>query len=139
MDEALEHLRDAVEGLPSEALAWRPPGRDTNPITVLVVHSLHSTRWWLSIARGLPLPDRDRPSEFESEVGSDAELLSFLDGMAAECRERLDAPEPFDPGAKREPPDDEPVSAAWALMHALEHLSEHAAQAQLTRGLWEAR
>jgi hypothetical protein len=34
-------------------------------------------------------------------------------------------------------PDDDPVTAAWALLHALEHLREHAAQAQLTRQLWQ--
>ena len=138
-DEALDGMRDAIDGLPAEALAWRPPAEESNPITVLAVHSMHSTRWWLTITRGLPLPDRDRPSEFVAESGSDAELLSFFDKMAAECRARLDPEEPFDPGASRPVPDDEPVSAAWALLHALEHLREHVSQAQLTRQLWEKR
>jgi hypothetical protein len=136
-DEEFGGMRDAIEGLSVEALAWRPPAEDTNPITVLAVHSIHSTRWWLTIARGLPLPDRDRPSEFVAETGSDAELLEFFDRMAAESRERLDPSEPFDAGAERMVPDDEPVTSAWALLHALEHLREHVAQAQLTRQLWE--
>ena len=138
-DEAFGGMRDAIEGLSAEALAWRPPAEDSNPITVLAVHSMHSTRWWLTASRGMPLPDRDRPSEFVAETGGDAELLEFFDRMVTECRGRLDPAEPFEPGAERSIPDDDPVSAAWALLHALEHLREHVAQAQLTRQLWEQR
>jgi hypothetical protein len=136
-DEEFGGMRDAIEGLSAEALAWRPPAEDTNPITVLAVHAMHSTRWWLTVARGMTLPDRDRPSEFVAETGSDAELLEFFDRMVAESWQRLDPAEPFDAGAERTVPDDEPVTSAWALLHALEHLREHVAQAQLTRQLWE--
>jgi hypothetical protein len=138
-DESVDHLREAVRALPPDGLAWRPAGDETNPITVLAVHGMHSTRWWLTIARGAALPERDRPSEFVAESADDAELLSFVEGMVAECRERLDPEEAFEPDASRSVPDEEPVSAAWALLHALEHLSEHVAQAQLTRQLWDQR
>jgi hypothetical protein len=136
-DESVDHLREAIEGLSPDALAWRPAGDESNPITVLAVHGMHSSRWWLTIARGLPLPERDRPSEFVAETGDNAELLEFFDRMVGECRERLDPAEPFEAGVERSVPDDEPVTAAWALLHALEHLREHVAQAQLTRQLWE--
>jgi len=33
----------------------------------------------------------------------------------------------------------EVVAGAWALLHAVEHLSEHSGHAQLTRQLWERR
>jgi hypothetical protein len=138
-DESVDHLREAIEGLSPETLNWRPAGEETNPIAVLAVHGMHSSRWWFTIARGLPLPERDRPSEFVAESGGDAELLAFVDRMAEDCRARLDAEEPFDATASRPVPDDEPVSAAWALLHALEHLREHVAQAQLTRQLWQRR
>lgn len=136
-DEELAGMREAIEGLPVEALAWRPPAEDSNPITVLATHSMHSSRWWFTIARGATLPARDRPSEFVAETGGADELLSFVDAMAADCQAMLDPEEPFDPGAERSVPDDDPVSAAWALLHALEHLREHVAQAQLTRQLWQ--
>ena len=136
-EEQLADLREAIDGMPAEALAWRPPADDSNPLTVLTTHGLHSTRWWMTIARGAPLPERDRPSEFVAESGSAEELLGFVDAMADDCRARLDPTEPFDPGVVRTVPDDDPVTAAWALLHALEHFSEHAAQAQLTRQLWE--
>lgn len=134
-DESVDHLREAIEGLAPDALAWRPAGEESNPITVLAVHGMHSSRWWLTIARGLPLPERDRPSEFVAETASDTALLSFVDTMAIECRARLDPAEAFDPSAMRPLPEGEPVSAVWALLHALEHFREHVAQAQLTRQL----
>ena len=138
-EEELAELREAVDGIPPEALEWRPPAKDSNSLTVLATHGMHSTRWWLTIARGAPLPDRDRPSEFVAEVGDVDELLSFVDTMAKDCLARLEPQEPFDPGAERTVPDDDPVTSAWALFHALEHLREHVAQAQLTRQLWNAR
>jgi hypothetical protein len=138
-DESVDHLREAIEGLSPDALAWRPAGEESNPITVLAVHGMHSSRWWLTIARGLPLPERDRPSEFVAESASDSELLSFVDTMAAECRARLDAAEAFDPNAIRALPEGESVTSAWALLHALEHFREHVAQALLTRQLTEQR
>jgi uncharacterized protein DUF664 len=138
-EQALGGMRTAIEGLRSEALAWRPPAEDSNPLTVLATHAMHSARWWLSIARGGPLPRRDRPSEFVAKVASAEELLSQVDALAAECRTLLDPAEPFDWDPMRDVPDDEPVSSAWALLHAIEHLSEHSAVAQLTRQLWDAR
>jgi hypothetical protein len=136
-DESVDHLREAIEGLSPETLAWRPAGEDSNPITVLAVHGMHSSRWWLTIARGLPLPERDRPSEFVAETASETELLSFVDAMAAECRALLDPAEAFEPAAIRSLPEGETVASAWALLHALEHFREHVAQAQLTRQLFE--
>jgi hypothetical protein len=132
-------LRGSIEGLSADGLAWRPPAQDANPITVLAVHAMHSCRWWLSIARGAERPHRDRPSEFVAEAGSADELLGQVDALAADCRAFLDVGSPFDPGAMHDVPDDEPVSSAWALVHAIEHLSEHSAVAQLTRQLWDAR
>jgi Protein of unknown function (DUF664) len=132
-------LRGSIEGLSAEGLAWRPPARDSNPVTVLATHAMHSARWWISIARGAERPHRDRPSEFVAEVGSADELLAQVDSLATDCRALLGADEPFDPEAMRDVPDDEPVSSAWALTHAIEHLSEHSAVAQLTRQLWDAR
>ena len=138
-EQAFRGLRASIEGLSAEGLAWRPPARDSNPITVLATHAMHSSRWWLSIARGAELPRRDRQSELVAEVGSAGELLAQVDALAADCRVSLDDDAPFDPGAMREVRDDDPVSSAWALTHAIEHLSEHSAVAQLTRQLWDGR
>jgi uncharacterized damage-inducible protein DinB len=140
VDESLSSMRVAVVGASAEALNERPAGDDTNPVAVLVVHAVQSTRWWLSVARGLPLPDRDRPSEFLTTVADADELLALFDPVAADCRELLDSDAAFDGGAIREDPrDGEQVTAVWTLVHAVEHLREHVAHAELTRQLLDPR
>src|SRR5262245_21111387 len=98
---------------------------------------MHSTRAWLSVAVGAEPPARDRPAEFRVVASTD-ELLALLDEMGGECVALLDGAT-FDPDRtglapwRQGPEADEPVPAAWALIHALVHLREHVAHAQLTR------
>lgn len=140
VDESLDSMRAAVAGSSADALNRRPAGDDTNPVAVLVVHAVSSTRWWLSIALGAPIPERDRPSEFLTVVAGADELLGVFDPIAADCRALLDTDMAFEAGAMREEPSEgERVSAAWALIHAVEHLREHVAHAELTRQFWEDR
>jgi hypothetical protein len=143
LEDSLGAMRETIAGADPSALNWRPGGDDTNSIAVLAVHSLSSTRWWLSAATGAPLPERDRPSEFLATAEHVDELLAFFDATANDCREVLGGAGTFDAGAPREvhwasrPDEAEVVSGAWALLHALEHLREHVAHAQLTRQLWD--
>ena len=137
VDESLDAMREAIAGASVEALNRRPAGDDTNPIAVLVVHAASSTRWWLSVALGGPIPERDRPAEFLTTVSSADELLGVFDPIAADCRALLSTDLAFDAGAIREDPrDDDRVTAAWALIHAVEHLREHVGHAELTRQLF---
>ena len=136
VDESLNAMRAAIAGASADALNGRPAGDDSNSIAVLVVHALSSTRWWLSVALGQPVPERDRPAEFLTTVADPAELLSVFDPIAAECRALLDTEVALDAGAIRQDPrDDGRVTAAWALIHAVEHLREHVGHAELTRQL----
>jgi Protein of unknown function (DUF664) len=138
VQESLDSMRAAIVGASAEALNTRPAGDDTNPVAVLVVHAVNSTRWWLSVALGVPLPQRDRPSEFLTTVSGADELLASFDPVADACRALLDTDTAFDAGAIREDPrDGEQVMAVWALMHAVEHLREHVAHAELTRQLFD--
>jgi hypothetical protein len=140
IDTSFKAVERAIEGAPAEALNWRPAGEGTNTIAVLAVHALHSTRWWLSVATNAPSPERDRPSEFEASAGSAEELVAFVTSIAEDCRSLL-LDRTFDASASRTstpaygPP--ETVTAAWALLHALEHLREHVAHLELTRQLWD--
>jgi hypothetical protein len=142
LEASLTGIRAAIDGASAEALNRRPGGEDTNTMAVLATHALHSTRWWLSVAVDAPAPERDRPAEFEATASSAEDLLALLDRFGGECLALLEGGGPFDPGALREsrpaygPP--ETVTAAWALLHALEHLREHVAHLQLTRQLVQA-
>ena len=143
LDDALGDVRASIEGAPADALNWRPAGDETNSIAVLGVHAMHSTRSWLAVAMGAPLPERDRASEFRATQKDAAALLSFIDAMRVDCVSLLELPAPPDWGIARKtharpaPGAPDRVSAAWALLHALEHLREHAGQLMLTRQLWE--
>jgi uncharacterized damage-inducible protein DinB len=145
LEDALEAMRTATEGASTEALNWRPAADDTNSLAVLGVHAMHSTRSWLSVATGAPLPPRDRDSEFIATAGDVVALQDWIEAMAVECRALLQRPASSDWGVMRKtharPSLNWPteVSAAWALLHALEHLREHTGQMLLTRQLFEAR
>ena len=138
-------LRECVAEAPSGALNWRPGGADTNSIAVLATHTMHSTRSWMSVALGAPLPDRDRESEFRVTVDATSELLALVDAFTADIDGLLDGAKgavdwaamrkahPRNPGAP------ESVPAGRAMLHAIEHVAAHVAHMQLTRQLWERR
>lgn len=138
LDRSFDALRTAVEGLSAEQLNSRLMD-GTNPVAVIVEHALASTGSWISLAAGVELPPRDRPAEFEARVEDVTAFLADFDTRRSRCLRLLAEAEAFDGGRigfapwTSEP--DEPVTAAWALLHALEHLSEHVGQAELTRQL----
>ena len=141
---AVVDMRGSIDGASSDALNWRPAGDDTNSIAVLAVHSMTSTRSWFSVAVGAPLPERDRPAEFRATASGAEDLIGFIEAMERDCATLLDEGESVDWSAVRTThprPNDasERVSAAWALLHALEHLREHTGQVLLTRQLFGAR
>jgi hypothetical protein len=136
---SLDAMRRAIVDAPPELLNWRPAGEDTNPIAVIAVHAITSTRWWLSVAITGQAPERDRPAEFRTTVSGAEELLSIIDPLIADARKFLAFDGPFDPGVSRTDPREggTATTAAWALIHAVEHLSEHVAHAELTRQVWD--
>jgi uncharacterized damage-inducible protein DinB len=142
---ALSDMRPAIEGASPEALNWKPAGDGSNSIAVLAVHVMNSTRMWLSVATGAPLPDRNRDSEFVATANDAASLLAFVDWFAQDCRALLDTSSQVDWSAMRQthprprPGASEEVTGAFALVHAVGHLREHVGQIMLTRQLWDAQ
>src|SRR5436190_1259837 len=63
-EDSVAGLHEVISSLPADALNWRPAGPATNPVAVLAVHAMGSTRSWLAVASGAPLPERDRNAEF---------------------------------------------------------------------------
>jgi len=153
LKQSLAELRAAVDGVPAEALNWRPAGEETNSIAVLATHALSSTRSWLAVAVGAPLPERDRPSEFLVMEDDPWALLRLVDELSEECRALLRDAGDVDWSATRKTharpatkgddgswqPGVDEVPAAYAVLHALEHLGQHVAHCSLTRQLWENR
>ena len=142
---ALVDMGTAIDGAPPGALNWKPAGNETNSMAVLATHALGSTRSWIACATGAPRPNRDRPSEFRATAAHVAELRAYIDTLGAECRAMLEAAAVPDWAVMRpthvRPGGDMPteVTAAWALMHGLEHLREHVGHVGLTRQVWDTR
>jgi uncharacterized damage-inducible protein DinB len=140
--ESLSDLRSTIEGLSLDALNWRPGGEETNSIAVLTTHALHSTRMWLSIAMGTPLPERDRDSEFRASADDTGALLRMVDEFSESCIAILSSAEEADWSAMRQrrgrggqaAPE---VPAAYALIQASTHLRGHVDQIGLTRWMWK--
>jgi uncharacterized damage-inducible protein DinB len=139
-EDSIDQLRGAIEGASTDALNRAPAGDDTNSIAVLATHAMLSTRMWIGCALDVATRPRDRPSEFLATAEGPDALLAFVDAAASECRAMLASATAFDPSLPRvEPPTSpgdvstETTTAGWALLHAVEHLGEHAGQAALTR------
>lgn len=134
--EAARDMRAAVDGASAEALNRRPGGDDTNAMAVLAVHAMHSTRWWLSVSTGAPLPARVRDEEFVASAPDATWLLSFVEQMGADCVRLLEDMETPDWAAVVRPDaDGQELTRGWALLHAMTHLREHTGQIMLTRQL----
>jgi uncharacterized damage-inducible protein DinB len=134
-----KNFREAVEGLPLEAVDWTP-GPEMNSMAVLLAHTVGSLRYWIGdVALGEP-SDRVREKEFQTSGVASEELQNRLDALLAYVRASL-------PRLKLEDLEDEriierenrPVTAGWALLHALEHANLHLGHVQMTVQLWRAR
>ena len=98
--------------------------------------------YMLSVVVDEPQPARDRDAEFKIEYEDTDSLIAMLETTADECLALISKERTVDWSAVRShwnPEQDLKVSAAWAIMHALEHLREHVGEIALTRHLWDAR
>ena len=132
LDESLGELRKGVSGLSVEQLNAQPAGGDTNSVAVIVTHALGSTRSWLSLAMGAPMPDRDRPAEFRA-VADDG-FATWTDAGIAACLALLDDAtwDPERVGVANWTASQETRTAAYAASHALSHLGEHVGHLHMT-------
>ena len=130
LDEYLEKISVATEGLDDEQLWWRTSG-DQNSIANLMLHLAGNLRLWIGQGQGGIVYDRDRAGEFnaEGEAGprSRAELLAHLEAAIDVCRDVLASKD-------GQPLDAEldiqgySVDVLGALFHAIEHMSYHTGQ-----------
>jgi uncharacterized damage-inducible protein DinB len=143
VSESLDDLRESIEGLPVDALNWRPTS-DTNSIAAIVTHAMGAARVWFQMAMGLPLAERDLDAEFRASANDATTFGRFVADMSRDCLAALTSSDAVDWSALRNtegrgggaPPQ---VLAAYALIHATEHLRGHVDQVSLMRQLWVER
>jgi uncharacterized damage-inducible protein DinB len=135
-------LCEAIDGLGEQQLNWHPPAPDANSIYVIATHTLGNARAWiLGICCGQPI-ERDRPAEFRASGADAAALVASAKALLAEIGTALRALDPAALGELREPRQQlwgagtsEPVTGREAVLHVIEHASEHLGQIWLTRDL----
>jgi uncharacterized damage-inducible protein DinB len=131
-----QNILEALEGLRSEALDWKP-GADMNSLSVLVTHLTGAERYWIGDVAAQQSSHRDREAEFRvHDLGMDA-LKQRLADTLEYARSALNNFTVDELAVQHNTKDGESFTVAWALLHALEHTTLHLGQIQLTRQLWE--
>jgi uncharacterized damage-inducible protein DinB len=137
LQERHNEILEALDGLTSAAIDWTP-GPDMNSISVLVFHLTGSTRYWIGDIAAQESSNRDRDAEFRvSDIGVEVLKKRLADNLEY-ARNALSKFTIEDLQTTRESArNGRTFTVAWALLHALEHVTLHLGQIQLTRQLWE--
>lgn len=141
MQERLEALyraiEVAVEGLPPEALDWKPAA-DMNSVAVLLAHTAGALRYWVGDVAGGRSSGRVRADEFETRDVEVSDMLSRLRAAVDFSRDVLAEIDPTSLGEIRiAGQKSEERTVAWSLLHGLEHTAIHTGHIQITRQLWD--
>jgi uncharacterized damage-inducible protein DinB len=141
LDRLTEMHREAVrilDAVPPDALDWTPGG-DIPTLAVLAAHIAGSVQFWIADVAGQVDTHRNRDSEFEVKGQSAAALTARLNAAFDTSRKTVEALTLDDLATIRTTSRDRTVTVAWALMHALEHVSVHVGNMQIIRSLWESQ
>jgi hypothetical protein len=138
--EDLHHdFEAAIAGLPVVALDWAP-GPDMNSLCVLIVHTTGAEGFWIGDMVAGVSTNRNRAAEFQAKGWDEAALKQRLADSRQFARGVLEKLTLDDLSkACYSPMHDKTFSAAWSLLHALEHTGLHTGHAQITRQLWDQR
>jgi hypothetical protein len=145
LERLLWKLTESIEGLDEAQLNWRPDIPEANSIYVIATHMLGNAQGWvLGIACGEEI-DRDRAAEFRAS-GADADaLVARARDLSGRIQAALAALPEASLGEIRPARQNlwgagtsEPVSSRFALVHAIEHASEHLGHIGVTLDLMRA-
>lgn len=142
----LNDLRDQVkkglEGLPAEALDWRPTKGQgdlaTNSMVSIATHLAGSETFWMKEVIGMHPIHRDQESEFVARGFGTTELQDKLNAagkVTVEILSSMTSPQLDESRNFR----DRMVTVRWAILHVIEHMATHLGHIQLTRQMWMAQ
>jgi uncharacterized damage-inducible protein DinB len=142
LGELRDQVKGLLEGLPQEALDWRPIDGEgelaTNSLTAMAVHLAGSETYWMKEVIGGKKIVRDRDAEFVTKGLSASELQAKLAATGRVTMEILSGlmEKHLEEGRTWR---DRPVSVRWCILHVIEHYAQHLGHMQLTRQLWLAK
>jgi len=131
-----------LEGLPPEALDWRPIQGEgelaTNSLAVMAVHLAGSQTYWMREIIGRTPIQRDRQAEFAAQGVSLADLKAGLDAAGKVAEEVLSPLSEHQMEEERKFRDKQ-ITVRGGILQVLDHVSQHIGHMQLTRQLWLAK
>jgi len=142
MNELRDQMKSVLEGLPEEALDWRPIEGEgelaTNSLGVIVTHLAGSGTYLIKEVIGGQPVHRDREAEFATRRVNASTLKARLDGAVKIIEEVLS---PLKESQMEEDRKyrDRTAKVRWIILHVIEHMAQHLGHMQLTRQLWLAR
>ena len=135
-------VKTLLEGLPKEALDWRPlDGQGelaTNSMAVMTIHLGGSEAFWIKEIIGRQSIQRDRDAEFVAKGLGFSELAAKLEAGVKDSTAILSLLTPAQLEETRKFRD-RTVTVRWAILHLIEHFAMHVGHMQLTRQLWLAK
>jgi uncharacterized damage-inducible protein DinB len=127
----------ALEGLPEEALDWKP-GAEMNSVAVLITHLTGAERFLIGdVVMGDP-SNRVREAEFQAVGQTKQDLLHRLSVTDEYIKGAFEKMSLADLETERvHPRHGNQVSVAFSILHALEHAATHVGHIDLTVQLWQ--
>ncbi|MCA9923188.1 MAG: DinB family protein [Anaerolineales bacterium] len=131
-----DDIKKSYAGLPDEALDWAP-GPEMNSFNVLITHTAGAERYWIGDMVGRDDSGRVRSTEFETTGLHAADLDQRLDEVLAHSEGVVAQLALTDLAVRHmSPRHNHEFTAAWCLLHALEHTAVHLGHLQVMRQFW---
>ena len=127
---------EALDPLPPEALAWRPPAPEANSLAAICVHAIASAEWWVLSCVGDGPIERDRDAEFQMDV-SWQELRPRFQSFLERADTLLTGMPSEQFGALSRHPAGDRMKRR-CLVHTVEHLGLHLGHIEITSDWWKA-
>jgi len=131
-----------LEGLPQEALDWRPIQGEgelaTNSLAVMAVHLAGSQTYWMKEIIGRTPIQRDREAEFATKGASVADLKAGLDA-AGKIAEEVLSPLTENQMEEERKFREKQITVRAGILQVIDHVAQHIGHMQLTRQLWLAK
>lgn len=138
LDGQAERYGQVIEGLPEEALNWRPGNEETNSVAQLVRHVTAVQEMLLGRALG-ESPEYDHTRSLRNDPATKEELRGLLTDAKTKKDEQLARLDEMDMSEMLPNQFRGPVLRAHYIIHTADHGQEHLGHAELTKQLWEQR
>lgn len=129
-------LIEALDALPPEAYAWRPPAREANSLAAMMSHAVSSAEWWVLSCVGRGPLERDRDAEFAAATDWPA-MRARLQRWLAAAEALLAGMGPEQLAAISRHPAGDRMNRR-CLLHTVEHLGLHLGHVEITADWWHA-